>query len=69
MAGTGTAGSSLTQLYYPWGIYLDGSNSIYIADYYNHRVQKYMAGKFCSTLYKFVGGKKNYFQEILPVKL
>jgi sugar lactone lactonase YvrE len=42
VAGTGVAGSSSQQLYNPYGLHLDENNSyVYIADYYNHRVQQY----------------------------
>lgn len=43
MAGvTGQIGNTSNKLNYPWGIHLDWSNTLYIADWYNHRIQKYL---------------------------
>jgi hypothetical protein len=44
VAGTGTAGSSADKLYYPFGVFVDGSGNIYIADQTNHRIQKWAPG-------------------------
>ncbi|OIN60567.1 NHL repeat-containing protein [Arsenicibacter rosenii] len=41
VAGTGSAGSGPQELNKPTGVALDGSNNIYIADYENHRIQKF----------------------------
>ncbi|CAF0718554.1 unnamed protein product [Adineta steineri] len=37
-------GSSNTQLDHPQGVYVDTNGTMYISDYYNHRVQKYING-------------------------
>lgn len=50
VAGTSVAGSNLTQLNSPKGIWLDGMNSLYIADYANHRVMKWTNGASSGTL-------------------
>ncbi|CAF4169503.1 unnamed protein product, partial [Adineta steineri] len=42
VAGTGTSGSSATQLYGPRGIAFDSSMNMYVSDANNHRVQKYL---------------------------
>lgn len=45
VAGTGVAGSSSYQLNVPYGIYLNEANSyLYVADYNNHRIQRYHVG-------------------------
>ncbi|CAF0762279.1 unnamed protein product [Didymodactylos carnosus] len=41
---TGSAGASATQLSFPYGLTLDSSNALYIADRDNHRVQKWLTG-------------------------
>jgi sugar lactone lactonase YvrE len=42
VAGTGVAGSGSTQLYNPYGLYLDEGNAVlYVADLSNHRIQKF----------------------------
>lgn len=43
MAGTsGVAGNGNNQLNTPWDIVLDWANNLYIADYGNHRIQKFL---------------------------
>jgi DNA-binding beta-propeller fold protein YncE len=37
----GTYGSGDGQLFYPWGIAVDGSGNVYVTDYDNHRIQKF----------------------------
>ena len=45
VAGTGIAGSSSYQVNVPYGIYLDEASSyLYVADYNNHRIQRYHVG-------------------------
>lgn len=46
MAGGAGAGSSPQQLNSPWGIYVDGSSSLYVVDRSNHRIQKWLSGEF-----------------------
>lgn len=52
MAGTGVAGSALNQLNTPWNIYVDESDSdaLYIADYANHRVVKWLPNATYGTV-------------------
>jgi polyhydroxybutyrate depolymerase len=35
-------GSDSAHLQYPWGIWVDKSYAVYVSDYYNHRVQKWL---------------------------
>ena len=45
VAGQSNAfGTASSQLFYPYGIALDSADSLYIADTYNSRVQKYLSG-------------------------
>jgi hypothetical protein len=46
VAGGNGAGSSADKLSGPWGIYVDSSNSVYIVDRNNHRVQRWNLGKY-----------------------
>ena len=39
---TGQFGNTSTLLSRPWGIYVDWSNALYIADHDNSRIQKYL---------------------------
>ena len=45
MAGGNGAGSTADKLYYPWGIYVDSNQGIYIVDRSNQRIQFWAAGK------------------------
>jgi hypothetical protein len=46
---TNSGGVGATQLKNLWGIHLDSSNSLFIADMSNHRVQKWLAGATSGT--------------------
>jgi len=41
VAGDGVFGSGSSQLQSPWGVYVDSNNTIYVADYSNHRIQQW----------------------------
>ncbi|CAF3997767.1 unnamed protein product [Rotaria sordida] len=48
---TGSSGSALNQFSIPYGIALDSnSNTVYISDYNNHRVMKYLSGSSSGTI-------------------
>jgi len=47
--GDGTAGNSSSQLSYPWGIYVDQNLVLYIADFENSRIQKWLSGSSTGT--------------------
>ena len=49
VAGTGCPGSSVTQLDYPAGIFVDLNSSLYIADCDNHRIQLFHSGQTSAT--------------------
>jgi nicotinamide mononucleotide (NMN) deamidase PncC len=38
------SGGNSTLLNYPQGVYIDANKNLYVTDYYNYRVQKYMNG-------------------------
>ena len=44
VAGGNGAGSALDRLYYPWGIYVDSNQAVFIVDRYNHRVVRWDNG-------------------------
>lgn len=44
MAGTGGYGNAVNQLKGPWDLTVDYSNTLYVTDRYNHRVQKFARG-------------------------
>ena len=45
----GTAGALSTMLYYPTSLILDAMGNMYVADFYNHRIQLFMRGKLNGT--------------------
>ncbi|CAF3830273.1 unnamed protein product, partial [Rotaria sp. Silwood1] len=53
MAGGNSAGSGAHQLNSPWGIYVDANGTLYIVDSSNHRVQKWLPGKYLYRLSSF----------------
>ncbi|CAF1487521.1 unnamed protein product, partial [Adineta steineri] len=44
VAGDGTFGSTLNQVYSPYGIWVDSSSNIFVAEYQLHRVTKWAPG-------------------------
>jgi len=57
VAGTPNAfGNASNQLYNPWGLALTSENTLYVADRYNNRVQKYLRGSLNGTT---VAGQAN----------
>jgi uncharacterized protein (TIGR03437 family) len=50
VAGAGGLGSTLEELHYPGGVAVDGSDNLYIADSYNHRVLKVTPNGQVSTV-------------------
>ena len=56
VAGTGSPGNALYQLNYPYGIYLDFNNNLYITDNQNSRVMKYLSGASNGTVIAGVTG-------------
>ncbi|CAF3633133.1 unnamed protein product [Rotaria sp. Silwood1] len=56
IAGNNVAGSTPYQLNSPWGIYVDANYTLYIADYGNHRIQKWIAGAVNATTVAGVSG-------------
>ncbi len=48
--GNGTGGSALNALMSPWGLALDANDSLYVADYNNHRVMKIELGSLTGLI-------------------
>ena len=49
IAGNGSPGLQANMLYRPKGIFLDKSYNLYVADYDNHRIQKFPIGQLNGT--------------------
>jgi sugar lactone lactonase YvrE len=49
VAGTGTAGASSTTLHFPNGIVVDINFNLYVADWGNNRIQKFMHNQLNAT--------------------
>jgi sugar lactone lactonase YvrE len=49
VAGGNFQGPAANELHAPSGVYVDGSGNIYVADAYNHRIQKFPAGSTSAT--------------------
>lgn len=45
VAGTGIVGITASQLNSPQGIYIDSNDVLYVCDYNNHRIQKWIIGE------------------------
>ena len=57
IAGLGSpAGTALDRLYNPYSIAIDSLNTFYVADYNNHRIQKFTIGNLIGTT---VAGQPN----------
>ncbi len=56
MAGAGAASIVFGKLSYSYGILIDSSNTLYVTDYNNNRVQKFLAG---TTIGTTVAGQPN----------
>ena len=56
VAGTGATGIQSDRFNNPYGIIIDSSDSLYVADYYNNRIQKFTAGNFSG---KTIAGREN----------
>ncbi|CAF1354854.1 unnamed protein product [Adineta steineri] len=44
VAGGNEEGIELNQLFQPWGLYVDDDLTVYIADYWNHRIVEWKSG-------------------------
>ncbi len=50
VAGNGTFGTSLNEIYYPYGVWVDSSSNVFVAEYQNHRVTKWAQGAVTGVL-------------------
>lgn len=66
MVGTGAAGTTSDKLNYPYNILIDSSNSLYIADYSNNRIQKFTTG---NSWGKTIAGQTNGISGSNPTDL
>ncbi|CAF2128179.1 unnamed protein product, partial [Rotaria magnacalcarata] len=44
VAGRNGQGYGINQLSYPWGLYVDDDQTVYVADQYNHRIVEWKSG-------------------------
>ncbi|CAF3946015.1 unnamed protein product [Adineta steineri] len=56
VAGNGTFGTSFNQIYYPYGVWVDSSSNVYVAEYQNQRVTKWALGATTGILLAGVTG-------------
>ncbi|CAF1112018.1 unnamed protein product [Adineta steineri] len=49
IAGTGTAGNTSSMLHNPCGIYVNTNFDLYVADYFNNRIQLFQSGQLNGT--------------------
>lgn len=56
VAGNGTDGVALSQVNFPYGLWVDSSSNLFVVEYSNHRVTRWAAG---STLGVVVAGTTN----------
>ncbi|CAF1312691.1 unnamed protein product [Rotaria sp. Silwood1] len=59
VAGGNGLGSGINQLYWPWGLYIDDNDTIYVADYYNHRIVEWKPGATNGTVVAGGNGQGN----------
>ena len=59
IAGGNGAGTGLNQLSYPFGIYIDDDQTVYVADYANHRIVEWKNGATSGTIVAVGNGTGN----------
>lgn len=71
-AGSGTAGNALTQVNYPYSIWVDSASNVFVSEYSNHRVTKWIPGSSTAiivagtgTAGTFICSGENYIFPIL----
>jgi hypothetical protein len=57
----GSVGSGNGQFDYPWGVAVDGSGNVYVADLWNHRIQKFTSSGVFLTKWGSVGSGNGQF--------
>lgn len=63
--GNGSAGNGSNQLFGPIGIFVDQNFTLYIADYYNHRIQKWSNGSSAGSTVAGSNGQLNYPTDVI----
>ena len=61
VAGNGTNGNALNQLYSPQGVWVDSSGNIFVTDTYNHRVMKWAPNATAGVLVAGVSGSSGVY--------
>ena len=56
VAGNGTFGATLNQLYYPYGVWVDSNSNVFVAEYQNHRVTQWAPGAAAGILVAGITG-------------
>ncbi|CAF4540391.1 unnamed protein product [Rotaria sp. Silwood2] len=59
VAGGNGQGRETNQLCHPWGLYVDDDQTIYVADYYNHRIVEWKYGATNGTVVAGGNGQGN----------
>ncbi|CAF1518604.1 unnamed protein product [Rotaria sp. Silwood1] len=57
VAGGNGEGNGINQLSYPYGLYVDDDQSIYVADYFNHRIVEWKSGATSGQVVAGINGQ------------
>ncbi|CAF3871310.1 unnamed protein product, partial [Rotaria sp. Silwood1] len=57
VAGGNGEGNGINQLSYPYGLYVDDDQSIYVADYFNHRIVEWKSGATSGRVVAGINGQ------------
>ncbi|CAF2792280.1 unnamed protein product [Rotaria sp. Silwood2] len=64
VAGGNGAGSELNQLHNPWDLYVDGEQTIYIAEFKNHRIVEWKCGATTGRVVAGGNGEGNHSDQL-----
>ncbi len=56
VAGDGTAGPALNELYDPYGVWVDSNLNVFVTEFSNHRVTKWASGASVGVLVAGITG-------------
>ncbi|CAF0817290.1 unnamed protein product [Rotaria sordida] len=65
VAGNGTGGSSLNQLDYPYGLWVDSSLNVFVSEYQNYRITKWVPGASVGVVVAGISGSSGSTTNLL----